>query len=208
MDICSKQWSGDSTFDPKAALQKNKSRHFWASPEKIQQGLPPLDQFCSGLCLIPLTKINLWLKQLYIGPLTESSQMEFNSTYISKVNESIPSHIGSKVPLALGKSFSSHCSDHLSNTGNKNSHIPWKTGCLMGVYNNPYYNKGIENPHWNQPALLHCSCWSIMPSETKTKHHYTQMTEKHNIQPSILSIFPDAIFGGNCWMTYRYLGHV
>lgn len=31
-------------------------------------------------------------------------------------------------------------------------------------------------------------------------------TEKHNIQPSILSIFPGAIFGGNCWMTNRSLG--
>ena len=192
----------------KGCTAKNKSRHFWASPEKIQQGLPPLDQFCSGLCLIPLTKINLWLKQLYIGPLTESSQMEFNSTYISKVNESIPSHIGSKVPLALGKSFSSHCSDHLSNTGNKNSQHSMKDWLFNGSLQQSLLQQRHWNPHWNQPALLHCSCWSIMPSETKTKHHYTQMTEKHNIQPSILSIFPDAIFGGNCWMTYRYLGHV
>ena len=170
MGIWYKQWSADSTFHPKAALQFWQIEAFFdLHPTKIQQGLPPLDQFCSGLCLFPLTRIDICFKQLYIRSSTNRIIPNGIHLYISKVKDSIPSHIGSKVPLALGKPFSSHWSDHLSNNGNKSSQIPWNTGCLIGVCNNPYYNKGIENPwrNWNQPALLHCSC-SIM--STKTNH--------------------------------------
>lgn len=57
----------------------DKSRHSLTFTRKNPAGVASAWSNLLGLCLIPLTRIDIWVKQLYIGPLTESSQMEFIS---------------------------------------------------------------------------------------------------------------------------------